>query len=78
MRYSIRLPNRSIVDPQARESLWLLLGALSDIVDPGTLSDLQRVDLSVVITAAQGTLEKVKPQAEKAAAKWGEEEDMIS
>jgi hypothetical protein len=77
-RYQIRLPNKSVANVHTREALWKLFAALSDVLDPGMQVDIQLVDLTITITAAQGSLEQVQAKAESAAAKWVEELDLLA
>jgi len=76
-RYTIRVPNRSIVSEPNRDAVWGLLAALSDAADP-TGPDLQLINIDVTITAAEGALDSVREKAESAEAKWEEEEDLFS
>jgi hypothetical protein len=73
--YTIRVPNRSLVDDAKRNAIWALLSALSDAADPQMGPDLQLIDLSIRITAEEGSLAIVQQKAEAADAKWSEELD---
>ena len=76
-RYTVRVPNRSVVSEPNRDAIWGLLAALADAADP-TGPDLQLIDIDVTITAAEGSLGSVQSRAESANAKWDEEEDLLS
>jgi hypothetical protein len=50
-RYALEVPNRSLVDPDARRSMANLLQAVLDAVDPDTGGDVQLIDVHVNGTA---------------------------
>jgi hypothetical protein len=73
-RYILEIPNRSLVDPDARRPIANLLQAVLDAVDPDTGGDLQLIDVHVSITADPTAVEEVSERAAAARAKWREEE----
>ena len=77
VRYTIQVPNRSIVSESNRNAVWGLLAAISDATDPNG-PDLQLIDIDVSITAAQGSLDSLRTEAETANAKWKEEDELLS
>ena len=77
-QYVLKVPNRSIVAEPKRDALFKFLGALSDVTDPMSGADLQLIDLEITVTAAEGAMEPVRPEAEAAEVKWEErDEDLI-
>jgi hypothetical protein len=73
-RYALEVPNRSLVDPDARRSMANLLQAVLDAVDPDTGGDLQLIDVHVNVTADPIAVLAVADRANAAGAKWREEE----
>ncbi len=73
-RYALEVPNRSLVDPDARRSMANLLQAVLDAVDPDTGGDVQLIDVHVNVTADPAAVRVVGDRATAAGAKWREEE----
>jgi hypothetical protein len=76
-QYSLKVPNRSLVDDAKRDAIFLLLGALSDVMDSTSGADLQLIDASITITAAEGSVNSVKAKADAAGAKWEEADEEL-
>jgi len=72
-RYALEVPNRSLVDPDARRSMANLLQALLDAVDPDTGGDVQLIDVRVNVTADPAAVQAVGERANVVGAKWREE-----
>jgi hypothetical protein len=73
-RYALEVPNRSLVDPDARRIMANLLQAVLDAVDPDTGGDVQLIDVHVNVTAAPAAVQAVGNRANAAGAKWREED----
>jgi hypothetical protein len=73
-RYALEVPNRSLVDPDARRSMANLLQAVLDAVDPDTGGDVQLIDVHVNVTANPAAVQAVGERANAVGAKWREEE----
>jgi hypothetical protein len=76
-RYALEVPNRSLVDPDARRSMANLLQAVLDAVDPDTGGDLQLIDLHVNVTADPAAVQAVGDRANAVGAKWREREEEL-
>jgi hypothetical protein len=73
-RYALEVPNRSLVDPDARRLMANLLQAVLDAVDPDTGGDIQLIDVHVNVTADPAAVHAVGNRANAVGAKWREEE----
>jgi hypothetical protein len=73
-RYALEVPNRSLVDPDARRSMANLLQAVLDAVDPDTGGDIQLIDVHVTVTADPAAVRVVGDRASATGARWREEE----
>lgn len=73
-RYQLEVPNRSLVDHDARRELSNLLQAVLDTVDPDTGGDVQLIDLNLSLTAAREAVSGIADRAQSANAVWTEEE----
>jgi len=73
-RYSLEVPNRSLVDPEARRALANLFQAVLDTIDPDTGGDVQLLDLQLNLTADTAAVEEIEQRASGAEASWQEEE----
>ncbi len=73
-RYVLKVPNRSLVDPDTRRSIANLLQAVLDCVDPDIGGDVQLIDIHVNVTAEPAAVREVGDRASAAGAKWREEE----
>lgn len=76
-RYTITVPNRSVVDFPKRNSMWLLMGLLQRVMDPSDGPDLQLIDLQLKVTAEEGALDELRARTEELGGRWEEEEDLI-
>jgi len=72
---TLRLPNRSVVNPDASKHASDVMWAIMDVLDPVSRNDVQLVDAVVSITADDKALSKVRAAAESAGASWREEAD---
>jgi hypothetical protein len=70
----LEVPNRSLVDHDARRDLSNLLQAVLDTVDPDTGGDIQLIDLNVSLTAAREAVGEIADRAQSANATWTEED----
>ncbi|MDQ2873493.1 MAG: DUF499 domain-containing protein [Actinomycetota bacterium] len=73
-RYQLEVPNRSLVDPDARRGLANLLQAVLDAVDPDTGGDIQLFDLQLNITADSTAVDEIEQRGMSIGAIWSEEE----
>jgi hypothetical protein len=73
-RGTARLPNQSVVSPDARHRATDLLWALYDALEPANRNDVQLLDATVAVTAEEQTLDKIRLAADKAGAQWREED----
>jgi Protein of unknown function (DUF499) len=73
-RYTVKVPNRSVLNPTDRDRISALLLALSDALD-NSGADIQLVDVQVALTAAQDDLSDVQSKAEQAGATWTEQDE---
>lgn len=73
-QYRLDVPNRSLVDHDARRSLANLLQAVLDAVDPDTGGDVQLFDLQLSLTADRMAVEDIGERAADIGATWSAEE----
>jgi hypothetical protein len=73
-RYALEVPNRSLVDPDARRSMANLLQAVLDAIDPDIGGDVQLIDVHVNVTADPAAVQAVGDRANAVGAKWREED----
>jgi hypothetical protein len=73
-RYVLEVPNRSLVDLDARRAIANLLQAVLDAVDPDTGGDVQLIDVHVNVTADPAAVRAVSDRADAARATWHEEQ----
>lgn len=74
--YTLKVPSKSVTKHDIRNQIFLLLGALSDAVDPAASNDLQLISIDITINAAEGSLEDLKGRAQAVdGAKWSEQEE---
>ena len=73
-RGTAKLPNQSVVSPDARLRATDLLWAFYDALEPANRNDIQLLDATLAVTAEEQTLEKIRLAAEKAGAQWREED----
>jgi hypothetical protein len=65
-RYTLRLENRSLTDPAARERVWRLMRELGKILDPAAAADHQLLDLSLTLTTRDGDQGEIEDRARDA------------
>jgi hypothetical protein len=53
-RYRLRLTNKSITSPDARDRVWQLLQELRKVIDPATPADHQLLSLDLTLVTAEG------------------------
>jgi len=70
----LEVPNRSLVDPDARRTIANLLQAILDTVDPDTGGDVQLIDAHINVTADAAAVRAIADRVDAAGAKWREEE----
>ncbi len=70
----LEVPNRSLVDLDARRAIANLLQAVLDAVDPDTGGDVQLIDVHVNVTADPAAVRAVGDRADAARARWREEQ----
>jgi hypothetical protein len=73
-RYMLEVPNRSLVDPDARRLVANLLQAVLDSVDPDTGGDVQLIDAHINVTADAAAVRAIADRVDAAGAKWREED----
>jgi hypothetical protein len=73
-RYTLDVPNRSLVSDDARREVANLLQRLLDVIDPDVGGDVQLIDLRVDLTAAPDSVAELADRADAASAKWSEED----
>jgi hypothetical protein len=73
-RFVLEVPNRSLVDVDARRALANLLQAVLDTVDPDTGGDVQLLDLQLNITAVLAAVGGLEQRAAAAGATWEEQQ----
>lgn len=69
-RFVLGVPNRSLVDVEARRALANLLQAVLDTVDPDTGGDVQLLDLQLNLTADLAAVGDLEQRAAAAGASW--------
>jgi hypothetical protein len=74
-RYMLRLENRSLTDPAARERVWRLLRELGKVLDPAQSGDHQLLDLTVTLTTREGDEGEIEDRARDAGGAARSEED---
>src|SRR6266545_716124 len=74
-RYTVRLPSRSLTQPESRRKVVNLLAQATDDLDPTSGTDVQLVELTLHLTAADGSLADLQDKAAAADAQWVEEPD---
>ena len=72
-RYRLEMPNRSLVDHDARKTVANLLQALLDAVDPEFGGDLQLMDLQLTLTADPHAVQEIEQRAGEASVTWDQE-----
>lgn len=72
--YHLELPNRSLVDPEARKAVANLFQAVLDAVDPDVGGDLQLIDVHLSLTADSAAVDHIEARASAAGAQWNTEE----
>jgi hypothetical protein len=74
-RYTVKLPSRSLTQPEARRKVFNLLAQATDDLDPTSGTDVQLAELTLHLTAADGSLDSLHEKAAAAEAQWLEEPD---
>ncbi|HEV8647826.1 MAG TPA: DUF499 domain-containing protein [Actinomycetes bacterium] len=74
-RYTVRLPSRSLTQPESRKKVFNLLAQATDDLDPTSGIDVQLAELTLNLTAADGSLGSLHEKAAAAEAQWLEEPD---
>jgi hypothetical protein len=74
-RYALRLPSRSLIQQDTRTKVFNLLSQAADDLDPTSGVDVQLIDLTMRLTAADGSLDGLRQKAAAIEAQWSEEPD---
>ncbi len=74
-RYTVKLPSRSLTQPETRKKVFNLLSQAADDLDPTSGTDVQLAEVTLHLTAADGVLEGLREKASAAEAQWVEEPD---
>jgi hypothetical protein len=74
-RYTLKLPSRSLTQPDNRKKVYNLLAQATDDLDPTSGIDVQLAELTINLTAADGSLDALHEKATAAEAQWLEEPD---
>jgi hypothetical protein len=74
-RYTVKLPSRSLTQPESRRKVVNLFAQATDDLDPTSRTDVQLVELTLRLTAADGSLADLQEKAAAAEAQWFEEPD---
>jgi hypothetical protein len=74
-RYTVKLPSRSLTQPDSRKKVYNLLAQATDDLDPTSGIDVQLAELTLHLTAADGSLDPLYEKATAAEAQWLEEPD---
>lgn len=63
-RYTVRLENKSLTSPDARDAAWRLFSEIAKVIDPTTSgADHQLVDVSVTLTTREGDQGRIEDRA---------------
>src|SRR6266540_3306174 len=73
LRHTMRLPSRSLTNPEVQDRIWELFSELATVLDPAHELDVQLVEVGRLnLTAAAGVLTSLRQKAEAAGATWTE------
>src|SRR6266545_1229921 len=76
LRHTMRLPSRSLTNPEVQDRIWELFSELATVLDPAHELDVQLVEVGRLnLTAAAGVLTSLRQKAEAAGATWTEESE---
>lgn len=74
-RYIVELNNRSLTSPDVREQVWQLLRELAKVIDLANPGDHQLLNLSLILTTAEGHQGAIEAKAQQAGGRARVEDD---